>query len=524
MANRDTGQGAGGISRRDFLKTSAAASAVVGCGLGIAYDPEKAAAYEGDPNYKITPTTCPYCSASCGQRVVVSKSTGKIVDMYGDFESPMNSGGLCSKGAGTLQLVNNPRRIGAFTGTHPVNPVFAANTTAFPDGVAYKRTGNDPWSAVSLDAAMADIAPKLKNARGLVAPTGTVLPLFTAGDAIKHPDTSVVTYKGFSGLNTVQKADGTYFVATNGNKKTSAELLAIMNAVGLGTAPPSDLLAAFDSLVFTATDPTDKATYTIEGTSDIGAKLLGLPTPVFANTGDVVRDGSTYYSYAVDANTGEMHVATSADMKAWTYGQNLGKPSTVGNMTSPSVLKSGSDLKVWYVDVKETPAPATYKLQYATFTAGAWSAPVNVTVNAVDPSGGPGADFLGHPLVTSDGTTLTLQYVLGSGGIKKATALVASPATFTGLSSVYDQAGFSEGNVSVGNSKGVLYTTYSYPHPANLGWAYSDVKAVITATAASNSYGVAFFGSSHMNNESNYMYRKIIANFGTSNVEHQARI
>jgi predicted molibdopterin-dependent oxidoreductase YjgC len=45
-----------------------------------------------------------------------------------------------------------------------------------------------------------------------------------------------------------------------------------------------------------------------------------------------------------------------------------------------------------------------------------------------------------------------------------------------------------------------------------------------TGTTAYNSKGVAFFGSSHMNNESNYLYRKIIANFGTSNVEHQARI
>ena len=42
--------------------------------------------------------------------------------------------------------------------------------------------------------------------------------------------------------------------------------------------------------------------------------------------------------------------------------------------------------------------------------------------------------------------------------------------------------------------------------------------------SAYNSKSVAFFGSSHMNNESNYMYRKIIANFGSSNVEHQARI
>jgi type V secretory pathway adhesin AidA len=42
--------------------------------------------------------------------------------------------------------------------------------------------------------------------------------------------------------------------------------------------------------------------------------------------------------------------------------------------------------------------------------------------------------------------------------------------------------------------------------------------------ADSNAKTVQFFGSSHMNNEPNYLYRKLIATFGTSLVEHQARI
>ncbi len=85
-----------------------------------------------------------------------SPTEGKVVDIYGDFESPMNSGGLCAKGAGSIQLVNNSRRIGAFTGAHPVNPVFAADGTS--NGIAYKRTGNGPWAAMDLQAAMGEIA------------------------------------------------------------------------------------------------------------------------------------------------------------------------------------------------------------------------------------------------------------------------------------------------------------------------------------------------------------------------------
>ncbi len=173
MATKDTGQSFGGMTRRAFVKTAAVASAAASCGLNVAFNAEKALAYENDTtNYKVTNTTCPYCSASCGQRVVVAltgANTGKVVDVYGDFESPMNSGGLCSKGAGSLQLVNNPRRIGAYPGAHPVNDVFAADTTTYPDGVAYRREEGVTagWVPVTLNAAMAEIASTLVAKRNL---------------------------------------------------------------------------------------------------------------------------------------------------------------------------------------------------------------------------------------------------------------------------------------------------------------------------------------------------------------------
>ena len=166
MAIKDTNSFSGGMSRRDFLKTTAVAGAAVGCGLSVAIDPQKAAAYENDTvNYKVTSTTCPYCSASCGQRVVVAltgASAGKVVDIYGDFESPMNSGGLCAKGAGAKQLVNNSRRIGAYPGAHP-ETVYGASSafghdSSYTDGIAYKRTGDGNWSKMNLDTAMAEIA------------------------------------------------------------------------------------------------------------------------------------------------------------------------------------------------------------------------------------------------------------------------------------------------------------------------------------------------------------------------------
>ena len=82
----------------------------------------------------------------------------------------MNSGGLCAKGAGSLQLVNNPRRIGALAGTHPENATVSYDPTpAYADGIAYKRTGDGAWSKVTLDAAMAEIATRLVAARGALS-------------------------------------------------------------------------------------------------------------------------------------------------------------------------------------------------------------------------------------------------------------------------------------------------------------------------------------------------------------------
>jgi formate dehydrogenase major subunit len=170
MAELDTGQGGQkrGLSRRDFLKAGAAAT-VAGCAFEF-WGAEQALAYEDNPAYKIYTTTCPYCSASCGQRVVTKVSDGSVVDIYGDFESPMNSGGLCAKGAGSIQLVTNSRRIGAYPAPHPnknmdgtSDNVFAYDS-GFPE-VAYKRTGNGNWGKITLSQAMTEISAGLITAR-----------------------------------------------------------------------------------------------------------------------------------------------------------------------------------------------------------------------------------------------------------------------------------------------------------------------------------------------------------------------
>jgi formate dehydrogenase major subunit len=154
------------LSRRDFLKVAGAGAAAL-TATDFAARPARAEAATAAATYH---TTCPYCSASCGQLVAVDAvDTGNVIDIYGDMLSPWNRGGLCSKGAGSHQLAVNKRRIGAWADA--VDPAFAYDPTK-THGVAYKRTGNGAWSKVTLENALTNatdgIAKTLVSARGSV--------------------------------------------------------------------------------------------------------------------------------------------------------------------------------------------------------------------------------------------------------------------------------------------------------------------------------------------------------------------
>jgi hypothetical protein len=450
-------------------------------------------------------TTCPYCSAQCGQKVVVGDNTKKVYDIYGDANSPTNRGGLCAKGAGSLQLVNNRRRIGVPEHTAAVD---GKDMT----GEAWKRVGTGSWTALTLQKAMDEIAPKLVAARGAVGAVGDVQNLFTTGESIGGQ-----LYQGFSGYQAIARTDGTWFVTINGNKVTPTVLAGF-----IATNDTPSLLASFDELIFVADNPAQRATYTFVGKSTLGATLAA--ASVMPNTAHVVRDDATYYAYVCDV-LGAMHVATSTDMLAWAYvsgAGKLGSPENTFGIKTPSVIKSGSDLKVW--STRFNPAGVEDNtLWYSEYTNGEWNTAVALTIG-----GAATVDFTGHPYVEASATEYTMHYALGGGGIKKAIAPVETPAVFAAGTAVYDNVAASEGNVSAGPAW-VGFTTYDFasqpdiPSVGKLGWAYSDVKAVLTV-ALNNATGVQFFGCSHMNNEQNYTYRKLIANFGTSRVEHQARI
>src|SRR5690348_7549198 len=87
-------------------------------------------------------SVCPYCAVGCSQLVHVKG--GRVIDIEGNPESPINEGTLCPKGANTFQLATNPHRVRK---------------------VLYRAPYSEAWEEKPLDWAMERIAHLLKEAR-----------------------------------------------------------------------------------------------------------------------------------------------------------------------------------------------------------------------------------------------------------------------------------------------------------------------------------------------------------------------
>ena len=155
-----------GISRREFLKWTggAAGGAVAADLIGFGLDTQTVQASTGSAKIKegkAVPTICPYCAVGCGQIALVDTTTGKIIDIQGNPDSPVSEGTLCPKGAATYQLVNNALRW---------------------TKVKHRAPGSDKWEDMSLEDAMTRIAQLTKDMRDknfnefqdMPAATGTV--------------------------------------------------------------------------------------------------------------------------------------------------------------------------------------------------------------------------------------------------------------------------------------------------------------------------------------------------------------
>ena len=131
------------VTRRGFLKISGAALAA--SGLGIPLKPGSAYAKPLKIKYaKETTTICPYCSVGCSI-IVATTNYGKIINMEGDPNSPINAGALCSKGSSLYQMsTDNTNRL-----TKPL----------------YRAPYASDWKEVSWEWALDKIAKNVKKSR-----------------------------------------------------------------------------------------------------------------------------------------------------------------------------------------------------------------------------------------------------------------------------------------------------------------------------------------------------------------------
>jgi nitrate reductase NapA len=83
------------LTRRDFLKTTAAASAASAVGIPVA-ETARAAAAEAEAGWQWDKSVCRFCGTGCG--IMVATKDGRIVATKGDPDAPVNRGLNCIKG------------------------------------------------------------------------------------------------------------------------------------------------------------------------------------------------------------------------------------------------------------------------------------------------------------------------------------------------------------------------------------------------------------------------------------------
>lgn len=131
------------LTRRSFLKLS-------GAGIGVAALSQlgfSTPAYAAGEKLRIreakeTTTVCPYCSIGCS--AIVSVQDGKVVNIEGLPDSPINRASLCSKGQSIFQVANNERRL---------------------KKVLYRAPGGTEWEEKTWEEAIPAIARLIKDTR-----------------------------------------------------------------------------------------------------------------------------------------------------------------------------------------------------------------------------------------------------------------------------------------------------------------------------------------------------------------------
>jgi anaerobic selenocysteine-containing dehydrogenase len=129
------------VSRRQFLQGGAlaAAGAVLSPTMGEASADAPVTRIKG---LKASTTICPFCAVGCG--LLVHTKDGKVINVEGDPEHPINRGSLCSKGGALYQIAVNDQRL---------------------QKVMYRAPGSDTFEEKPWDWALDRIAQRMKETR-----------------------------------------------------------------------------------------------------------------------------------------------------------------------------------------------------------------------------------------------------------------------------------------------------------------------------------------------------------------------
>jgi len=85
---------------------------------------------------------CPYCGVGCS--MLIGVESGKVVNIEGDPDSPINLGSLCSKGSTLRDIAQSPRRV-----TKPL----------------YRAPGSSKWEEKDWAWTLDEIAKRIKTTR-----------------------------------------------------------------------------------------------------------------------------------------------------------------------------------------------------------------------------------------------------------------------------------------------------------------------------------------------------------------------
>ena len=132
---------------------------------------------------KVVKSICPYCAVGCGQDVYVKND--KIINIEGDYDSPISRGCLCPKGSATFQLVTGDYR---------------------EQRVLYRRPHATEWETIPLAQATAMVAQRVRATRDSTwdAQTRRTMGIAHLGGATLDNEENYLIKKLFTSVGIVQ--------------------------------------------------------------------------------------------------------------------------------------------------------------------------------------------------------------------------------------------------------------------------------------------------------------------------------